>query len=45
MVWKARSLGESWLVSFLIPIGYVALALAIGGIVHSVESMGYKRDR
>jgi len=44
MVWKARGLGESWLVSFLIPVGYIAFVFAIGAIVHGVKSMGYKHD-
>lgn len=44
MVWKARGLGESWLVSFLMPVGYLALVFGIGAIVHGVESMGYKQD-
>lgn len=44
MAWKARGLGESWLVSFLIPIGYIAFVLAVGAIVQRVESMGFRHD-
>ncbi len=44
MAWKARGLGASWFVSFLIPVGYIALVLALGPIVHWVKSMGYRQD-
>jgi hypothetical protein len=44
VAWKARGLGESWFVSFLIPVGYIALLLTIGAIVHGVESIGYRQN-